>query len=219
MGTVVTALIAAPAAVYAAFHTRRAADAAAKAATEAANQVKELKVLRAPNAAVTLRVPDQLTGEHQIRYGRGGSQYRSGSPVYLDVWNVGGPTIMVMEVIVNLDGYTRPDGIPDNVLTPQLLVESGKVASINIAYQLMSQVSSAANEEFINIPSGTTASAKFAVKYFSVGGETLIEAACDFRFIVTDDQILTYTGDSVHRTVGGGNYFVASSGVAGKHRG
>src|ERR1700722_12011468 len=125
---VFAALVAAPAAVYAAIHTRRAADAGANAASEAARQVRELQILREPKAELAFRVPDQLTGEHQIKYGRGNNQYRTGTPVFLDIWNVGGPTIMVMEVAVQVDDLVEHG--ERNAQTPQLLVESGKVLSI-----------------------------------------------------------------------------------------
>ena len=129
--TVVAALVAAAAAMYAAIYTKRAAEAGAKAATEAANQVRELRVLREPRAVLVFRIPDQLTGEHQIKYGRGNNQYRSGTPVYLDVWNVSGPTIMVMEVAVKVNNTQEDEkGLSSDALTPQLLVESGKVVSI-----------------------------------------------------------------------------------------
>jgi hypothetical protein len=220
IGTVVAALIAAPAAVYAAIHTRRAADAGAeaaaagaKAATEAANQVKELQILREPRAVLILRVPDQLTGENQIKYGKGNYQYRSGTPVYLDVWNVGGPTIMVMEVGVRVKGIASEEaefsGFFEGPLTPQLLIESGKVGSINVAYQLMYRISSNA-EEPINFLDKTTATAEFTVKYFSGAGERVIKTDCGFYFHVTDDNVFTFVdGSRGFNTLTGGNYFPA----------
>src|ERR1035441_7080249 len=129
VGTVVVALVAAPAAVYAAIYTRRAADAAAKAATEAANQVRELRVLRESRAALKLRVPGPFDFDRYIQYGRGDHQYRSGPPVYLDVWNVSGPTIMVMEVTVRVNDSPDKEGLRISPMAPQLLVESGKVLS------------------------------------------------------------------------------------------
>ena len=104
VATVIAALIAAPAAVYAAIHTRRAPDAGASAAAAAASQVQEMRALREPDVALTFRIPSQLTGENWIQYGRGDGLYRNGTPIHLDVWNVGGPTIMVMEVTVKVDG-------------------------------------------------------------------------------------------------------------------
>jgi hypothetical protein len=214
IATTIAALIAAPAAVYAAVHTRRAADAGAKAATEAANQVRELRVLREPKAVLMLRIPDQLTGQHQIKYGRGSGQYRSGTPVYLDVWNVSGPTIMVMEVSVKTNDAEVGEGLRSDIMTPQLLVESGKAGSINVAYQLMGQASSRSREEFINFPNGTTATARFLVKYFSVDGERVVETDCDFRFCVTEDNIFTFTGSRGLDTATGGNYFPAPNSQA-----
>src|SRR5271166_1508683 len=127
VGTVMAAL----AAVFAAIYAKRAAEAGAKAATEAANQVSELRVLREPRAALVFRVPDQLTGEDQVKHGRGDYTYRTGTPVYLDVWNVGGATIMVMEVAAIVEGSSAHK--KSNTLTPQLLIEPGKMVSINVA--------------------------------------------------------------------------------------
>jgi|SRR5271166_5529143 len=208
IATVVAALVAAPAAAYAAFHTRRAADAGARAATEAANQVRELRVLREPKAVLTLRVPEQLTGENQVLYGRGNGRYRSGPPVYLDVWNVSGPTIMVMEVAVRVNDVP-PDKDGLDKLTPQLLVESGRVASINVAYKLLGGVSSGLGEELVNFPNGTAATARFTVKYFSVGGSRVVETDCDLRFLVTEDNILTFTNPDGGGSFACGNYFPA----------
>ena len=64
-------LVTAPAAVYAAIYTKRAADAGAKAAAEAANQVKELQALREPRAVITLRVPEPFDNEQYLKYGLG----------------------------------------------------------------------------------------------------------------------------------------------------
>lgn len=139
IGSVGTVLAAAAACV-ATFYTRRAAKASAEAAMEAAKQVRELQLSRAPQAEVVFRVPDQLTGQNQILFGRGNNEYRSGTPVYLDIWNVSNPTIMVMEVTGLVDGALPKEKERwTNTLTPQALVESGKVHSVNVAYLLMSQ--------------------------------------------------------------------------------
>jgi hypothetical protein len=191
IGTVVVALVAAPAAVCAAIHTRRAADAAARAATEAANQVRELRVLREPKAVLKLRVPNRLDIERYLQYGRGNDQYRSGPPVYLDVWNVSGPTIMVMEVTVSVNDSPDKKGLRISPLAPQLLVESGKVLSIDVAHQLMFRVSPA-SEEFIDFPDLTTAKARFTVKYFSLDGERSVETLAKFQFRVTDEHIVPW---------------------------
>jgi hypothetical protein len=189
IGTVAAAL----AAVFAAIYTKRAAEAGARAATEAANQVAELRVLRETRVALVFRVPEQLTGENEDSYGRGDYTYRTGTPVYLDVWNVGGSTIMIMEVIVALDGSSVNDDI--NTLTPQLLVDSSKMVSINVAYKLMRQLRP---EGFrTDVPTGMTAAkARFTVKYFSGDGERAVETECPFLFWVTEDKIFTFTGDS-----------------------
>ena len=188
----------------------------------AANQVRELQVLRQPTVMITFRAPNQLTGEDQIPYGRGDGQYRRGTPIYVDVWNVGTPTIMIMEVILDLerasDGDGKPldvegaascDATPNNGSTPQLLVESGKVESINIAYSLMHQVTRALNQDFINPQSGTTATAHFAVKFLAAGDERIIESRCDFKFVVINNQIYTAVGGNDLLTGGGGSYSVA----------
>src|ERR1035441_8578969 len=187
IGTVVVALVAAPSAVCPAIPTRRAADAAARAATEAANQVRELRVLREPKAVLKLRVPNRLDIERYLQYGRGNDQYRSGPPVYLDVWNVSGPTIMVMEVCVIVND--SPDRERLRILTPQVLVESGKVASINVAYQLMRRVSEG---DLIDFPDLTTAEAHFKVKYFSSDGERMVETRSTFQFRVSEENLVTW---------------------------
>jgi len=191
IGTVVAALVAAPAAVYAALYTRRAADAAARAALEAANQVRELQVLREPKAVLKVRVPDPLDIEHYIKCGRGDHTYRSGPPVCLDVWNVSGPTIMVMAVTVTVNDSPDKEGLRLGRLEPQLLVESGKVVSINVGYELMARVSPG-SEEFIEFPDLTRAEARFAVKYFSSDGERFVETHAKFQFRVTKEQIVTW---------------------------
>jgi len=193
VGTIFAALVAAPAAVYAAIYTKRAAEAGARAAAEAANQVRELQAQREPRATLKLRVPEPFNYNQYIQYGRGNDSYRSGPPVYLDVWNVSGPTLMVMEVTVRVK--ERPEGkVRFGPLTPQLIVESGKVASVNVAYQLMGPITPA-SEEFINFPDGTTAEAIFKVQYFSTGGDHFVETDCQFQFRVTEKNIITWVVD------------------------
>jgi len=193
IGTVVAAvaaLVAAPAAVYDAIQTRRAADASARAATEAANQAREIQVLREPRAVIKLRVPDPFGVENYIKFGRGNNQFRSGPPVCLDVWNGSGPTIMVMEVSVKVSDSPNQEGLSIvPTLTPQLLVESGKVASINVAYQLLSRVSSG---EFIDFPDLTEASAHFSIKYFSSDGERSVEIRSRFKFRVSEEHVVAW---------------------------
>ena len=198
IGTVIAAFVAAPAAVYAAIHTRRAADASAKAAEEAAQQVRELRIAREPRAVLKVRVPDPFTGEHDIKFGRGEDRYRSGPPVYVDVWNVSGPTLMVMEVSTSVNGES-PDPITVGMgrLTPQLLVESGKVASINVAYQLYARVSPRSEGTFCDFPDLTTAEASFKVDYFSINGEQSIETHCKFQFRVNEEHLVAWVVESL----------------------
>ena len=69
--------------------------------------------------------------------GLGNGQYRSGPPVYLDVWNFSSPTIMVTEIVVRVnDAPNKEELLINEPLRPQLLVESSKVAAINVAYNL-----------------------------------------------------------------------------------
>ena len=109
--------------------------------------------------------------------------------MYLDVWNVSGPTIMVMRVTVKVNNSAPTKGVWFLPLTPQVLVESGKVASINVGYHLMYLISR--SEEGIDFPDQTTADANFTVDYFSQGGERSIAARCNFLFRVTEDFINT----------------------------
>jgi hypothetical protein len=190
IATVVAALVAAPAAVYAAIYTRRAADAAARAAAEAANQVKELRVLRTPSAVLKLRVPT-FDVESYVKFGRGDHRYRSGPPIFLDVWNVSGPTIMVMEIAVRLDDAPDPEGLRMVPLAPQVLVKTGEVASTNVAYQLMHRASPAASG-FIDFPDSTLVKACFTVKYFSLDGEETLQAQGAFQFRVTEEHIVSW---------------------------
>lgn len=190
IGTLIAALVAAPAAVYAAIHTRRAADASAKAAEEAANQVRELQILREPRAVLKIRVPDQFIEETYVKYGKGNYQYRSGPPVYVDVWNVSGPTIMVMDVIVVVDG--APPNDEEEAIKPQLLVESGKVLPISIGHRLLRLVAIRESQAGINFPDKTKAEAQFTVGYYSVDGERSVKVGCKFQFRVTEEHLIAW---------------------------
>jgi|HubBroStandDraft_6_1064221.scaffolds.fasta_scaffold61249_3 hypothetical protein len=194
IGTLLAALVAAPAAVYAAIYTKRAAVAAAKAAEEAASQVKEIQLAREPRAVLKVRIPDPYLNEHFVSYGRGNGQYRTGPPVFLDIWNVGTPTIMVMTVTVRMENASADDD--DMAHKPQLLVEAGKVTSINIGHRLLRLVALREQQEAINFPDGTSAEARFAVVYFSVGGERLVESHCSFSFRVHEDLLITWLNES-----------------------
>lgn len=99
--------------------------------------------------------------------------------------------------------------MPDPSIT-DWMSESGKVQSVNVAHQLMSQVS---QDEFFNFPNGTKATARFRVKYLSVGGERVVETACEFHFVVTEENIFTFTANQGRPllTGAGGNYFAAQN--------
>jgi len=79
------------AAVYAALYTRRRRRAGAKAATEAANQVRELQLLREPKALVMFRVPDQLTAKPSSIRSTGNYPVQNGTPVFLTFGMRAGP--------------------------------------------------------------------------------------------------------------------------------
>jgi hypothetical protein len=115
--------------------------------------------------------------------------------VLLDIWNVSGPTIMVMEIATRVnDEPTDREALGLTSLTPQLLVESGKVASVNVAWQLMRRVSPG-SEGLIDFPDLTTADAHFRVSYFSLSGERFVETRCRFQFRVTEDNIIAWIVD------------------------
>jgi hypothetical protein len=100
---------------------------------------------------------------------------------------------MVMEVTVRVKD--RPEGDARlGRLTPQLIVESGKVASVNVAYYLMGLISPD-SEEFINFPDRTTAEASFKVQYFSTGVDRFVETDCQFQFRVTEKNIIAWVID------------------------
>jgi hypothetical protein len=152
------------------------------------DQLRELRTAREPKAVLNARVP-QINVE-DIRYGRGHNQFRSGPPIYLDVWNVSGPTIMVTQVTVRVKDARPKERVRFAPLQPQRLVESDKVASINVGYHLMHLVSPE-SEECIDFPDQATAEARFTVDYFSLRGEGFIEACGKFRFVVTEESIVT----------------------------
>jgi hypothetical protein len=154
-------------------------------------QLRELQTAREPRAVLKLRVPEAFDVERYIKYGRGDRRYRSGPPLYLDVWNVSGPTIMVMEVTVSVNDTPDKEGLRIAPLAPQLLVESGKVVSINVAYQLMFRVAPGSGE-FIDFPDMTRAAARFTVKYFSLSGERSVEIRSKFHFRVSEEHIVTW---------------------------
>ena len=149
-------------------------------------QLRELQAAREPNAVLHVRIPGR--GLQDIKYGRGHDQFRDGSPIYLDVWNVGGPTIMVLRVSISLKDDSHKE-----VLEPQVLVESGKVAPLNISHPLMRLVSvgHGYTEEIFTLADETAAEVHFAVDYFSLKGEQSIQARYKFRFKVGEQYINT----------------------------
>ena len=147
-------------------------------------QLRELQASREPVAILHARVPD--INREDIKYGRGKNQFREGPPIYIDVWNGSGPTIMVLKVTVAVKGCGSSD-----VLEPQVLVESGKVAPINVAYALMRLVSTRYSKNFIDFPTETEAEAKFMVDYFSFKGKQSVQAEYNFHFYVTEEYINT----------------------------
>jgi hypothetical protein len=196
IGTVVAALVAAPAAVYAALYTKRAAEEAAKAAAAAVDQVKELRAPRMPKAVLKIRVTDLFDAEHEVKYGYGGHQFRSGPSVVLDVWNVSEPTIMVMRVTVRVSDAPQERVSPQR---PQLLVESGKVLSFNVGHRILSQVAARESKDLSDVPDGATAETQFSVDFFSVDGEQSIQVNHKFRFSVSEKELLTWSEDDLLR--------------------
>ena len=150
-------------------------------------QLRELQIARHSKAILQVRVPDICNQD--VKYGKGNHRYREGPPIYIDVWNVSTPTIMVLAVTLKVKGLPENEG-----LQPQSLVESGKVASINVAYQLLALLSAEygdQKEELIGFPTETTAVADFTVDYFSVDGKQRATISSSFKFFVTDNYINT----------------------------
>jgi arginine decarboxylase-like protein len=77
------------------------------------------------------------------------------------------------------------------VLEPQVLVESGKVASINVAYKLMNILSAKNAEDVINFADKTRAITTFVVEYFSLKGTRSVQSKYEFLFRVSDTYINT----------------------------
>src|SRR5260370_361088 len=147
-------------------------------------QLRELQSGREPNVVLNTRVPEWEAD--QKKYGRGNNQYREGPPIYLDVWNFGAPTIMVTRVFVTVAGNERQE-----LLLPQVLVEKGKVAPINVAYHVMRLFSTGCNGAF-DFPAQTLAESRFDVDYFSMRGNRRIHASQSFGFYVGDNFINTH---------------------------
>jgi hypothetical protein len=159
------------------------------------DQLIELRSAGEPQATLNIRVP--FPESQDVNYGRGNDQFRKGPPIFLDVWNVGGPTIMVTRVTVRVNGCPS-----DGSLTPQLLVESGKVASINVAYEVIRTISK--SKPYLDLPDDyTQARADFTVEYFSKGGTRPIRTQGDLWFFTSDNYIMISTDDPSQRQAGG----------------
>lgn len=156
-------------------------------------QLREIQAAHDPRAVLHVRVPNPY--EEDIKFGKGGGVFRSGPPIYLEVWNVGGPTIMVTRVAV-----TEKDSQYKGDLTPQVVVDSGKLGSVNVAYAVMRLVAERFEtpDQMIDFPSLTTAEAQFKADFFSFGMERTLQIACKFQFFVVDDYINTKIIDGVH---------------------
>jgi hypothetical protein len=114
-----------------------------------------------------------------------------------------------MEVAVTLASAPDQD---EGALASQVLVESGHVASINVAYRLMGQISRQAGRDLIDIPDRATAAAHFTVKYFSVGGVRTVETDCNFWFMVGEDRIFVFTSIEGLRTTARADYSARQDG-------
>jgi hypothetical protein len=108
--------------------------------------------------------------------------------MYLNVWNVGGPTIMVTRVTVS-----EKDSDKKGELEPQVVLESGKVAPIDIGYQLLYLVSSRCGDRngLVNFPDGTVSEGHFTAHFFSLGIEHSVSIDRRFQFLVTEEHIST----------------------------
>ncbi|MGD0293760.1 MAG: hypothetical protein ABSB30_07880 [Terracidiphilus sp.] len=150
-------------------------------------QLIELQSAREPNAALNIRIPQPESED--INYGRGNNQYRKGPPIFLDVWNVGGPTIMVTRITVAAEGSTR-----EGLLTPQALIESGKVAPINVAYDIIRLINK--SRPYLDLPDDYThARAHFTVEFFSKGGTRSVQTQGDVWFFVSEEYVNITTDD------------------------
>jgi hypothetical protein len=151
------------------------------------DQLIELRSAQEPQAALSVRIPPPESQD--INYGRGNNQFRKGPPIFLDVWNVGGPTIMVTRVTVKVNCCPG-----DGSLTPQVIVESGKVASVNVAYEVVRTIST--SKPHLDLPDDyTQARADFTVEYFSKGGTRSIRTQSDLWFFTSDRYITISTDD------------------------
>lgn len=104
--------------------------------------------------------------------------------MYLDIWNLGSPTVMIMKVAVSVNGQEA------EVLAPQRRVQSGDIDSINVAYQVLGQVSQSTKD--LTPPPDSAVSVRFTVTYFSTGGERAVSLDCDLWFMVTENQLFAF---------------------------
>lgn len=157
-------------------------------------QLIELQSARAPDATLNIRIP-QFESE-EIYYGRGNNEYRKGPPIFLDVWNIGGPTIMVTRITVAADGFPREES-----WTPQVLIESGKVASINVAYEVIRLINKPM--KYVDLPEDyTRAKVHLTVEYFSKGGTLTVRIQSDLWFFVSERYINITTDDPSSQLLG-----------------
>jgi hypothetical protein len=146
------------------------------------DQLKELQSAREPRAILNVRVPQ--FGLDEVKYGRGNHEYRSGSPIFLDVWNVSGPSIMVSRVQVRVN-----ESVQSETLNPQILVESGKVGSISVGYQILGFLSES-KSGLCDLPADrTTAKAHLTADYFSLAGTRTVHTECKLSFFTTEEHI------------------------------
>jgi hypothetical protein len=150
------------------------------------DQLRELQSTREPKAVLNVRVPQ--TGIDDVHYGKGNHEYRSGSPIYLDIWNVSGPSIMVTQIFTKVNDSQRAD----RPLRPQVLVEPGKLTSINVAYEVFTLLSESKTLPDLP-PDSTVATAHFTVDYFSVAGTRKVDTQCKLFLFVTEKHIAIKT--------------------------
>ena len=102
---------------------------------------------------------------------------------------------MVTRVIVCEKGARYKEEI-----TPQIVVESGKVGSINVAYSILGLVARRfdSNENLFDFPSLTTSEGYFTVDFFSLGTERTVRTQCKFQFFVTEEYLNTKIIDGIH---------------------
>jgi hypothetical protein len=152
---------------------------------------KRAKEEDAVRVALSVRVSVPCTED--VKLGIGEGKYKEGPPIYLDVWNFGRPTFMVMEIDISVG--SSADG-----LRPQRLVPEGQVASVAVTHMLMRLASDFQPEGLINIKHGSETDAEFAVTYFSREGTGYAKVRKRFEFFVSDERINTHVHDAATDT-------------------